>query len=818
MSRTLPTFRLNPCTAALLLALGGAALPQPSAAQPASAQSAAEAARDYDLPTGPLAATLNRIAREAGLALTVDAQLVEGRNAAPVRGRLSAPQALRQALSGSGLDLLATTGGGYTLRAAPVPVAAAAGGGGASATLSTVTVTAAAERSGTTEGTGSYQATATNTSTRLMLTPRETPQTVTVISQQQMDDAAMTSVDDALKATSGVYMYDRGGNGSIYYSRGFEMQAQYDGMEAPGGISSWNRAPQVDRAFLDRVEVLQGAAGLLSGGGEPGGTINLIRKRPTESFQGQAEVQLGSWDQRRIVADVSGLLAASGVFRGRLVAVVDDSDSFVDHAFLDRRSIYGIVEADLTPDTLFSASVQHQRDKGRTHFGPPFAEDGSDAGLRRSSFFGDANYRQEKDLSQYTVGLTQRLTGAWNLKATYSRIATGNSIRNYSYLNGSLNPVTGDGLSLARRAAFYRDTRTHAFDVHATGPFNLLGRAHEVVVGLNGSAYQDSYGGTGWPPGIPINVYAFDPTSLGPIPDTADANPGAEKIEQLGVFGVARWSLTDSLKLITGGRVSQYKSKNPLTGAINLKESSVFSPYAGLVYDLNAQYSAYASYSDIFNPQSSKRADGSTLKPVVGANYELGIKGELLDKRLNVSAAVFRLEQANLAREDDSVPFDPGNVCGGTCYIAADKVVSQGVDLGVNGQVGQGLNLAAGYTYTSSEYAAGAQQGERFRTDAPRHSLRVSASYQLPDTGWSVGGNVAATSKTYKTGWSSPNTIRQNALVLIGLHAKYQITSQAEVLLAVSNLTDRSYRNLEGTNYSSFGEPRKFIANLKYRF
>jgi outer membrane receptor for ferric coprogen and ferric-rhodotorulic acid len=788
--------------APLALAISGLALAlhvQVASAQPVR----------FDIAAQPLATALDQFARQAGLQLVFAPQLAQGRQAPAVQGAHEVRQALDALLRGSGL---AGHVEGGTLTVERVAAAQPA--------LGAVTVTAQAERDGTTEGTGSYQATATNTSTKLTLTPRETPQTVTVISLQQMDDAGMTSVDDALKATSGVYMYDRGGNGSIYYSRGFEMQSQYDGMAAPAGISEWNRAPQVDRAFLDRVEVLQGAAGLLAGAGQPGGTINMVRKRPTESFQGQAEVQLGSWNQRRMVADLSGSLAVSGRVRGRLVAVADDSGSFVDYVFRDRRAIYGIVEADLTPDTLLSASVQHQRDKGRTHFGVPFAADGSDAGLPRSMFVGDANYRQEKDVTHYTLGLTQRLAGDWSLKAAYSHQETGNAIQNYSYASGSLNPVTGDGLALGRQRAFDRGTRTHALDVHATGPFDLLGRTHELVVGVNASAYRDAWQGSGYPANTPVNMHTFDPTALGPVPEGGSPYTGAEKIEQLGLFGVARWSLADALKLITGARISQYESRNPLTGATNLKESSVFSPYAGLVYDLNAQYSVYASYSDIFDPQSSKSADGSTLKPVVGANYELGIKGELLDKRLNVSAAVFRLVQSNLARVDDSVEPDPSNPCGGTCYIAADKVTSQGVDLGVNGQVGRGVNLAAGYTYTSSEYAAGDQKGERYRTDAPRHSLRLAANYQLSGTGWSVGGNLAATSKTYKASSSAadPWTIRNGALVLVGLHPKYRITPQAELLLAVSNLTDRSYRNLEGRNYASFGEPRKFTANLKYRF
>ncbi|MDR0260096.1 MAG: TonB-dependent receptor, partial [Comamonas sp.] len=224
--------------------------------------------------------------------------------------------------------------------------------------------------------------------------------------------------------------------------------------------------------------------------------------------------------------------------------------------------------------------------------------------------------------------------------------------------------------------------------------------------------------------------------------------------------------------------------------------------------------------SDIFNPQTNRSQDGNVLDPVVGANYEVGIKGELLNKRLNVSAALFRLAQSNLAVLDDSVPNNPSNACGGACYTAAGKVVSQGIDLGVNGQVSRELNLAAGYTYTSAEYVAGPQKDQRFRTEQPRHSMRLAANYQLPGTQWSLGGNVSATSKAYKNGGSGANawTIEQGALVLVGLNAKYRITPKTQLNLVISNLTDRSYRHLYGREYAPFGEPRKFSANLRHDF
>jgi outer membrane receptor for ferric coprogen and ferric-rhodotorulic acid len=599
------------------------------------------------------------------------------------------------------------------------------------------------------------------------------------------------------------------------------MQSQFDGVAAPGYVGAFGGVLTPDSAFMDRVEVLQGAAGLLTGAGQPGGTINMIRKRPTETFQAQADVQLGSWNARRVVGDVSGPLVESGRIRGRLVALADNSDSFTDYVYRNRRAIYGIAEADLAPGTTLDASIQYQKDTGRNHFGVPFAADGRDAGLPRSFFASDAQNRSERDFTTYTLGLSQQLARDWRLKASYSRQEGGADRRYYSIFNtGALDVATGDGLTMRRMRDYDETTRSDVLDVQASGPFQLLGRRHELALGLNGAVNRKETAATGWASTSAVNIHTFDPEMLGEVPAGGSPSSSNAKTTQLGVYGVARWRLADSLRLITGVRVGNYENKNVLTGQVAPKETGVVTPYGGLIYDINAQYSAYVSYSDVFNPQTNKRADGSVLKPVVGANYEAGIKGELLDRRLNVSAAVFRLAQSNLAQRDDSIPVDPGNACGGTCYTAAGKVVSQGVDLGIQGQVGSGLNLAAGYTYTSAEYAAGTQKGQRYRTEQPRHSLRLAASYRLPGTGWTLGGNVAATSKAHlsSTSATDPWTIRQGGLVLLGLNAKYRIGPKTQVTLAVSNLTDRSYRSLYARNYSPFGEPRKFAVSLRHQF
>ncbi|MFJ5446603.1 TonB-dependent siderophore receptor [Methylobacillus methanolivorans] len=772
-----------------------------------------EASRTYDIPPGALDGALSRFAGEAGVVLSFEAEQARHLATHGLKGHYSVKRGFDALLENSGLQAVEVQPGRFTLKAITNSQMQKSN----TDTLPEVKVAVQADRDGTTEGTASYRAKYTSTATKLALSPRETPQTVTVIGRKQMDDFGMMSVDDALKTASGVFVYERGANGNDYYSRGFSMQSQYDGMLNPTGISDSNRNPLVDNAFLDRVEVLQGASGLLNGAGSPGGTINLVRKRPTQEFQARAEVQLGSWDQRRFVGDVSGPLTESGKVRGRFVALVDDANSFIDYAFNNKQGVYGIIEAEVTPTTLVSASVQYQKDLGRNHLGVPYAADGSDPGLKRSSFFGNPDSHNNKDYTLYTVGIEQKLFDDWLLKATYMRGLTDVYQSKDSWLNGSLNPTTGAGLSLYQNVKLTRDLKSDALDVHASGPVTLFGRTHELTLGINGSKLQSETKGTDYRLAATIpNGYDFDPNSIvTPVPGGTYGSDDVTR--QHGMFAVGRFNLSDSLKMILGSRVSWYRLTDRL-GTSSQTETGVVTPYAGLVYDFDSEYSVYASYADIFKPQEFRSANGSRLEPVIGANYEVGIKGELLNKQLNVAAAFFRLEQTNLARADTSIPFNLGNICQGRCYTASDKIVSQGLELNLNGEISAGWNVAAGYTYMHSEYTVGEKKGDRYMTTLPMHSLSLVSYYRIPSTDWSIGGNVRAYGRIYNQDATNYD-IKRGGLTIVGLTAKYQINKKTELNLIVNNLFDRRYyATVDSLNYTTFAEPRRIMANLKYQF
>jgi outer membrane receptor for ferric coprogen and ferric-rhodotorulic acid len=648
------------------------------------------------------------------------------------------------------------------------------------------------------------------------LSLRETPQSITVVTRQQMDDFGLDNVDKVLENTSSVSV-SKMHLGNSYISRGFELQIRYDGMTNPSGVgisglgAIATAAP--DSAFLDHVEIQQGAAGLLSGAGEPGGTINLVRKRPTEIFQGQIEAGLGSWDKRRLVGDLSGPLVESGAILGRIVLVSDDSDSYVDHAFADKKALYGVIEARPAAGTTLGFSLQYQKDRvNENFFGYPTAPDGRDLNWNRSTFFGMPDGRLKTEDTRATLYLEQKLSETWALKANYTH-----SVNEWDAVYGPqysvLDLATGDGLK-AWAVNIRQKTTGDALEAYAEGAGNLLGRRHEFVLGFNGMESKNRRG-TWNGPDVPFNIYSYDPASVMPYINMHPAYGDPEKVRQYGLWGVARLNLADPLKLILGARVSWYRYWNS-NGVKTMEENAVFSPYAGIVYDLSERFSVYASYSDIFKPQSNLDRSGNVLEPIVGANYEAGIKGEFFNKRLNTAAAVFRLEQTNLAAQDDDFGR-PNNVCPSWCYIAQGEVISEGVDLSLNGAVTPNWHVGAGYTYVKSEYATGAQKGERYEPRNPRHAFRLSTTYRIPATNWTVGGNLRAQSATYRDDFRGIR-IKQGGFSLLDLVARYQVSKQAEVSVQATNVFDRKYRYPNLLHMTQYGEPRRLAINVRYFF
>jgi len=801
----------RPLVGALRAALFSLALAGPlalSMAQPAHAQGAT--LHSYRVPAGPLGAALTSFAAAANITLSFAPEQTRDLRTSGLNGEYTPAAGLARLLAGSGLEAVHRGQGNYVLRAAEKAEADTAGNG--ETTLASVRVTAN-QLGEITEGSGSYTPGAIATATRLVLTPRETPQSISVVTRQEMNDFNLTSIDAVMSHTPGVSIVTYDSERTEYYARGFAIQNfQYDGipMRRDSSYSAGNTLS--DMAIYDRVEVLKGATGLLTGTGDPGATINLIRKKPTRKFQGEASLGAGTRDTYRTQLDLSGALNAAGSLRGRAVAAYQDKHSQMDGYERKTATLYGILEADLSPSTLLTVGADYQDNTPtRSTWGgiPIYNSNGAFNNMPRS-FNNGASWSSWKQYTRTAFAtLEHTFANDWLVKAQFNHQINGYNAPLGGAAGGTEpNPATGSGVS-TWEGKYVGKTVADAFDVYASGPFELLGRKHELVVG--GSVSERTWTNRGyWTSGTTItDYYAWNGNFPEPDWDKLPAGnkfTNREVTREQGLYATARFNLRDDLKLIAGSRVLNYE--NP-----TLKKSGVVVPYLGAVYDLNDQYSVYGSYTSIYLPQNAQDVHGKTLDPLAGLNYETGIKASFFNGRLNASAAYFRLDQDNYANATGGL-----TPSGGTAYEAIDGVRTKGFEAEISGQLTPQWQIHAGFNHKISR-----QQGNKVATLTPENQFSLNSTYKpgfVP--GLSVGGGARWQDKTWGDVWHSTLGTGKHTVDsywLFDAMASYQIDKNLSVNLNVNNLFDKKYYTIFSW-YSTYtwGEGRNAMLTLKYKF
>lgn len=689
--------------------------------------------------------------------------------------------------------------------------------------LPTVQVEAQAEPMGTTEGTGSYTTDAMNTATRLDLSVRETPQSVSVVTRQQMDDLNILSVENMVNITPGLTLSRGATERGSFYSRGFPISYfTEDGLPISSNGDTMGFATL---AMYDRVEVLRGAAGMLTGAGTPSGSLNFVRKRPTADPRFSATASVGRWDNYRAQIDASGPLNEAKTLRGRAVVAYQDTDTFISNYSHQRSLVYATAEADLTRDTTLSVGFHYNKEEnpGSTWYGLPTARNGQFLPLDRSTTISPDWAFWNKTNTRIFAELEHRFANQWKAKLAVQA--------HKDELDSRVPEVARVGTSnlfmLTQTPAFVYDRDQRSVDIQASGPFTLLGRKHQMVIGANyrtRDTVDDGYRTL-----APID-FVFDPTNWDSSAPPELDTPlyfynDSQKTKQTGVYTTARFKVAEPLAVLVGARVDDYEHEvesfsilnTPQRSTSGYKISSEVTPYAGIVFDLNDTYSIYGSYTSIFNPQTQTDVNGNVLDPVQGINTEAGIKAEYFGGALNVSAAVFRIKQRNLAT---SLPVSE---CNGrlSCSEAAGEVQSEGFELEVAGALTPNWQLSAGYTYNTAEYTrqTGANKpGTPYAVDRPKHLFRLATSYKLPGdlSKWRIGGAVRTQSEIYKTN----NPIRQGGYTIFDLLAAYQVNTHWDLRFNVTNLFDKTYYQTIGTvdSGNAFGEPRNFVVTANYKF
>lgn len=768
------------------------------------------AAQAYDIPAGPLGATLNQFAQQAGVAIVFQSQNLQGLNGPGLKGTYSVDAGFDRLLQGSGYRVIKGDQV-YALEANPTATDAMELG---------PTQVSANQLGNVTEGTDSYTPGSIATATRLVLTPKETPQSVTVVTRKHMDDFGLNNVDDVMRQTPGITVSAFDTDRTNYYARGFSINNfQYDGIPSTARNVAYSAGNTLsDMAIYDRVEVLKGATGLLTGAGSLGATINLVRKKPTADFQGHASLGAGSWDNYRSELDVSGPMTESGNVRGRAVAAYQDKRSFMDRYSRKSPVYYGIMEFDLSPDTMLTVGGDYQDSlpTASSWSGSfPLINANGDRNSVKRSFNNAANWSSWEQYTRTAFAMLEHdLGNGW-----VTKLQLDHKINGYHALMGSIqgDEPRADGTAKITSGKYTGETVSDSADLYASGPFSLGGREHELVVG--GSIGISDWNGKGYwnltPNMVDFNNWhghATQPDWGAPQQYTDDT------IRQTGAYMTTRLNLADDLKLLLGGRVVNYHltGNNP-----SYRETGRFVPYVGVVYDLDETYSVYASYTDIFMPQENYNRDrqNQLLEPDEGQNYELGMKADFFDGRLNASAAYFEIHENNRAVSDDdynNLKPTPQNYA-----YKGTKAITKGYELEVSGELSPGWQIQAGYTHK----VVRDDQDQKISTFEPEDQVKLYTTYKLKGDldKLTVGGGVRWQSVGWQDIYNTPHggyeEFSQEAYWLVDLMTRYQITKNVSATLNVNNIFDKSYyTNIGFYNSAAYGEPRNFMVTTRWDF
>jgi outer-membrane receptor for ferric coprogen and ferric-rhodotorulic acid len=725
------------------------------------------------------------------------------------------------------------------LAAAPLGIANAADAPADATTLDAVHVRADAEKK------DGYTVRQTTSATRLGLSLRETPQSVTVITRQRLDDMGLYALTDVMAQVTGVFVQYTDSERVSINARGYAIaNVQVDGMLNAGGYVKANG----DSAVYERIEVVRGSTGLTTGAGDPSGSINLVRKRAQDTFSFSSAMTLGSWDNRRLEADIGGPIAFDGRLRARVVAAKQQSDSWRDFYSLDKDVLFATVEADLGPDTLLVAGYDYQspQTSGATWGTVPYWNaDGSLAKLPRSTNLSARWSAWPRVEKQAFARLEQRFGDGWTAKLALARNRSDTDGKMFYGGNGYPR-ADGSGITVWT-SHFLGHQDSTAWEFNVGGPFALWGREHELMAGYS-TLEQSEHS--------PYKVYAAPAgyaslTDYQVIPDwrswdgnvpqfdstVYDFDSTVTRIKQKAAFFATRLRASERLSAVLGARYSSWQTdtvQRDADGApsdrYGYRIDDVLTPYAGLLFDLGDTLTAYASYTDIFKAQDYRDKDGRYLDPIEGVSYEAGLKGEFFDGGLNASAAVFRSEQDNVAEIDDSVP--PTIVDGSEEYAyrstgKGNKV--QGYELELQGRIGERWNIAGGYTHLSARKADGSQ----LNLTQPDDLLRLTSYYRFGGR-WSplsigggitwqgeIGGTAQRPTGAYAangTPITATAALHQGGVTLVNLSAGWRFSDNLSASLTVNNLFDKAYYSRMGFyNGVYWGEPRNLMFNLRYR-
>ncbi|WP_444929473.1 TonB-dependent siderophore receptor [Microbulbifer sp. SSSA002] len=649
----------------------------------------------------------------------------------------------------------------------------------------------------------------TSTASRLSLSVFDTPQTVTAVSQAQIQDFALQDINELLEYTPGVTVENVETDRTYYTARGFDIvNFQYDGIGVPfsAGLSQGHQ----DTAIFEQVEVVKGAAALTTGLANPSATVNFIRKRPTEGFEAGVSLIANDEGGLRTEGDISG--AISDKVRGRLVVAEEQSDSYLDRYETEGRVFYGIVEADLTDSTTLTLGRSQNRSESDGSMSgalPLYYTDGSATDYDISTSTAPDWAFRNVDRTQTFAELKRDLSADWSVTALLTHNEIDMDVEEM-YVYGTPDRETELGL-YGYAFGYQLDEEQTIADVFLSGSYSLFGRDHELVVGANYAEIeltgQSFYS---YSDGFPVlgSDWASGTTARPDFVDTDSYYTGHYDDQQhKSLYFATRLNVTDSLSLLAGARKMKVEQSGYSYGVDADSSADETVPYVGATFDLNESLSLYGSYTEVFTPQSWVSPEFAPLGVAEGDSSEVGVKYSLAAGQATGSFGLFESSLNNLGEY-------AGTVDGVNTYNGLD-FTTKGAELELIGAITENFNVSFGFTHLSEVVG---DDGEDVRTYIPRNTLKVAVAYDMPQVqGLKLGGGINWQDDIYIEPAEGVR-VEQDSYALLSAFANYDISDNLTVALNIDNLTNEKYLNSLYWTQGYYGAPRQAQVSVSWRY
>ena len=655
-----------------------------------------------------------------------------------------------------------------------------------------------------------YHATRSASATRTDTAIHETPQSISVVSKDVVEDLGATRLQDALDYAGGVGRANNfGGQGLTTFTvRGFTTGEFYrNGFPINRGYPN-----MPDANTIERLEVLRGPATMLYGRGDPGGTFNVVSKQPLAERTVTLGSQLNDQGMKRGTLDASGPLDEEGRLAYRLNVVGEGGDTFRDHVETERYGVTPVITWQATDDTkvTFEGDFMrnnHPLDRGLTRFpnqrGTP----------SRDTFWGDKDAgKLHNDNNMAQLRFEHALSDNWTLGGGFQWLdgsLKGNAIE----ANGP-GSLGADGRTLQRNFNYRKLEWTDKdYQLNLTGHFSTGGFDHTLLTGIEYEDYdyksiiQRSSAAAGT---YPIDI--FNPVYGQARPAlTRTPTHDKENLKTYAAFVQDQVALTERLKVLAGARFERFEHdyQNYVGKSWQAADNAV-TPRVGVIYDLTDTVAVYADAARSFKPNTGASREGGGFAPEKGKSYEMGIKWEALDRQLSVDAAIYQIEKKNVLTTD---PVD------NTFSVAAGQVRSRGFDLNVAGNLTPEWRVIGGYAYVDAEVTRDntLRSGTRLM-NIPRNSFSLLNVYEFQDgalkgLGLGAGGKYV----DQRAGQTANTAFSMDAYTVVDLLGYYKVNERVRLNLDVKNLFNREYEEgAFGNIYAYPGAPRTVQVGIAY--